>query len=146
MVDPKDDCSRQAQVYIVTCNSCNMKVEEGPENRLGPRPTEAGGEARLNYIGMTGTSLHARGMSHLTAVKAKLQNNALALHCIMQHAGEIQQFTMKCCSSHRTVLSRYKTEAVFIEHQRMGTSLNSRMEGGGGRGGIVCLDVRVNRM
>ena len=135
-------------VYIVTCDNinCQKKVTEGPENRLGPKPTEAGGEPRLNYIGMTGTSLHARGKSHLTSIKSKSMNNALALHCENMHAGEMQPFTMKSCSSHRTVLSRYKTEAVYIEHQMLSTSLNNRVEGGGGRGGIVRLNVRVERM
>ena len=146
IVDPREDCSSQSKVYIVTCDGCNMKVEEGPELRTGPKPTEAGGESKLNYVGMTGTSLHARGKSHMTAVQLKWMSNVLALHCSERHAGEVQQFTMKGCTTHRTVLSRYKTEAVYIEHQNIGTSLNSRVEGGGGRGGVIRLSVRVDKM
>ena len=45
MIDPKEDCSGQAKVYIVTCDNinCQNKVIEGPENRMGPKITEAGG-------------------------------------------------------------------------------------------------------
>ena len=144
MVDPDIDCSGQSKVYIVVCNGCKERVEEGPANRVGPKPTEAGGEARSNYIGMSGTSLHARAKSHLTAIKNKMQSNALALHCQKVHAGTEQTFIMKACTTHRTVLSRYKTEAVFIENQMSGTSLNNRLEGG--RGGLVHLDTRIDRM
>ena len=95
---------------------------------------------------MTGTSLHARGKSHLTAVRLKTKSNALALHCINAHEGIMQQFLMKSCTSHRTVLSCYKTEAVYIERQMIGSSLNNRLEGGGGRGGVIRLSIRVDRM
>ena len=147
MVDPSEDCSSQSKVYVITCGGCNQKVEEGPAPRTGPKPTEAGGEARPNYIGMTGTSLHARGKLHLTAVMLQNTSNALALHCKNAHNGDRQTFCMKSCTSHRTVLSRYKTEAVLIEHQVQGSSLNNRLEGGGGgRGGIIRLNLRIDRM
>ena len=113
MVDPAVDCSGQGKVYIVVCGGCNEKVVEGPDNKMNPKPTEAGGEDRRNYIGMTGTSLHARAKSHLAAVKSKNMSNALALHCHKMHADEEQTFTMKTCTSHRTVLSRYKRGCIY---------------------------------
>ena len=144
MVDAKTDCSKQAQVYIVTCMGCQENVHEGPQPANFPRNTEAGGEPKYNYIGMTGTSLHARAASHARDVKYKNLSNALALHIKTAHAGVEQQFTMKSCSTHQTVINRYKTEGVLIESQMVGTSLNSRTEGG--RGGLVRIEARVERM
>ena len=144
IVDESVDCSRQDSVYIITCNGCLETVTNGPVSRVMPRPTEAGGEGRPNYIGMSGTSLHARAKSHMMAVAANNMSNALARHVTMKHNGIIQAFNMKVCSSHRTVMSHYKTEAIYIEHQIDGTSLNDRLEGG--RGGLVRMDTRIDRM
>ena len=104
MVDPSGDCSRQAQVYIVTCSGCNETVHKGPQIKDCPKSMEVGGEGKPNYVGMTGTSLHARGVSHLQAIKSKNKSNALALHVQNVHAGVVQQFTMRLCTTHRTVM------------------------------------------
>ena len=108
---------------------------EGPRLRNSLRENDAGGETKPNYIGMNGTSLHARGVSHQQSVRSRNTSNALALHIRDAHAGVEQQFSMDACTSHRTVMTRYKTEGVYIEHQSVGTSLNSRMEEG--CGGLV---------
>ena len=50
---------------------------------------------------------------------------------------------MRVVSSHMTTLSRYKMEAVTIEHQVKGSSMNQKTEGG--RGGLVRIDLLVNR-
>ena len=93
---------------------------------------------------MTGTSLHARAASYARDIKYKNSSNVLALHIKTAHAGKVQQFTMKSCTSHRMVLSRYKTEGVYIEYQMCGTSLNARTEGG--HGGLVRIEAMDNGM
>ena len=144
MVDAGVNCSKQDSVYCITCDGCQENVFQGPNPLHMPRSTDAGGETRLHYIGMTGTSLHCRGKSHLAAVKRLDRSNALAHHLIDRHAGEKQPFTMKMCTSNKTVLNRYKSEAIFIEYQISGSSLNDRIEGG--RGGLIRMDTRVERM
>ena len=145
IVSPNTDCSRQGQVYIITCKSCKSNVYEGPKPMVHPKWNEAGGEGRANYIGMTGTSLHARAASHLAAVTSKNKSNALYMHILdvhMDNANEVE-FEMKACTSHRRVISRYKTEAIYIEKQSIGTSMNARLKGG--HGGLVRLDTRIDR-
>ena len=139
-VDPSTDCSQQGRVYILTCNACPEAVAGGVARG---KPTEPGGEARLNYVGMTGTSLHARSLAHTASVKYSTMTNAMAKHMADDHDGHDMGFTMKPMSSHRTVLSRYKTEGVVIEKQIKNTSLNSKIEGG--RGGLVRLKCQIDR-
>ena len=110
-VDKKTDCSQQDRVYIITCNGCPEPVE-GAESR--GKTNEPGGETRPNYVGMTGTSLHSRSLAHTASVKYKNTSNAMARHMVDEHGGLDQGFMMKPMSSHRTVLSRYKTEGVVI--------------------------------
>ena len=92
-VDPKVDCSKQDQCYILTCNSCQHQVGEVNTNRRN-RITSPGGEPRMNYVGMTGTSLHARAKSHMGSVRQGNLRNALAKHCSALHGGVPQKFTM----------------------------------------------------
>ena len=92
------DCSRQDTVYSITCGGCLESVFQGPSPLHMPKPTEAGGETRLHYIGMTGTSMHTRGKSHLTAMKRLDKSNALARHIIEKHSGKEQLFNMKMCT------------------------------------------------
>ena len=139
-VDPKTDCSQQGRVYIITCNGCPEPVEGAVANG---KVTEPGGEVRPNYVGMTGTSLHARSLAHTSSIKYKVNSNAMAKHMSEEHEGQDMGFTMKPMSSHRTVLGRYKTEGVVIEKQVRNTSLNSKIEGG--RGGLVRLNCHINR-
>ena len=139
-VDPATDCSQQGRVYILTCNACPEAVEGATSKG---RPTEPGGETRKNYVGMTGTSMHARSLAHSASVKYGTLNNAMAKHMCEDHRGQDMGFTMKPMSTHRTVLSRYKTEGVVIEKQASNTSLNSKIEGG--RGGLVRLRCQIDR-
>ena len=97
----------------------------------------------MNYIGMTGTSMHARSRSHCQSIRYNHSNNALAKHVTDKHNGESPGFTMKPVSSFRTVLRRYKGEGVIIEKQQPNTSLNGKIEGG--RGGLVRLSCAINR-
>ena len=143
-VDKGVDCSKQDCVYIITCNSCQEQVGVNDNANSKLKATEPGDESRLNYVGMTGTSLHARAASHLKSIKTMNMNNALARHIQSCHGGAAQLFSMRLMSNHRTCMNRYKTEAVTIEKQMQGTSLNDKMEGG--RGGVVRISARVDRM
>ena len=87
--------------------------------------------------------MHTRGLSHLKDIPAKKKSNALWNHIMSVHGGQIQVFTMRPMSSHRTTLSRYKMEALTIEHQVPGTSMNQKTEGG--RGGLVRIDLNIQR-
>ena len=142
IVDPRSDCSQQGHVYICTCSGCSEEIlTSSGANHGTTRSNQPGGEHRPNYVGMTGTSMHARGLSHLKEISAKLKSNALYNHILTVHGGQIQTFTMRPMSSHRTTLGRYKMEAVTIEHQVRGTSMNQKTEGG--RGGLVRIDLRI---
>ena len=135
MVDPKVDCSQQGQVYICTCSGCSEEILTGDVNDINhgtKRSNQPGGEHRPNYIGMTGTSMHARGQSHLKDIASRKKSNALWNHILTVHGGHVQRFTMRVVSSHRTTLSRYKMEAVSIEHQIKGTSMNKKQRGAEG--------------
>ena len=144
MVDRKTDCSKQNVTYIVTCNGCPDNVSYGPLIKNVPQLTEVGGEGRFNYVGMTGTSMHARAKMHASAISANNMSNALCKHVHNAHNGISPGFMMKMCASHVTVMNRYKTEAIFIENQLIRTPLNDRLEGG--RGSLVRIDSRINRM
>ena len=146
MVDPKVDCSLQGRVYICTCSGCSEEILTGDSNRVNHgtnKSNQPGGEHRPNYIGMTGCSMHSRGQAHLKDIASKKKSNALWNHIQTVHGGTIQRFTMRVVSSHMTTLSRYKMEAVTIEHQVKGSSMNQKTEGG--RGGLVRIDLTVNR-
>ena len=133
------DCSRQDLTYIITCNGCLEEI--GTSN--GIRPNLPGGERRVNYVGMTGSSLHSRAKAHAQSVRSGAVSNAIAKHTINTHNGVAQGFTMKPMAAHRTVLNRYKAEGIYIEKQIPFTSLNSKTEGG--RGGLVRLNPDINR-
>ena len=92
---------------------------------------------------MTGCSLHARMKSHMQSVSLRDSKSTLSKCIVEKHDGESMGFTMKPMTGHMTVLGRYKGEAVFIEQQQEGTSINGRMEGG--RGGLVRLTGNINR-
>ena len=67
--DPKIDCGQQDMVYVITCNGCKDPVPGVSRDRGKSKPTDTGGEARPNYVDMTGTSLHARSKGQSTSVR-----------------------------------------------------------------------------
>ena len=144
MVNAKTDCSKQNVTYIVTCHGCPNSVTFGPNLKTIPNHTEAGGEHRYNFIGMIGTSMHARAKIHAQAITDKNMSNALSKHVQITHGGIDPGFTMDICMSHTTVMNRYKTEAIYIENQMLCTYLNDRLEGG--CGGLIRIDSRIERM
>ena len=67
---------------------------------------------------MTGTSLHARGLSHLQSVRSLNKTDTMAKHTIEAHNGMMPGFTMKPMERYKTLLRRYKGEGVLIEKQQ----------------------------
>ena len=65
IVDVRADCSQQAQVYICTCLGCSEEIISDMVNTGTIKSNKPGGEFCPNYVGMTGTSMHTRGLSHL---------------------------------------------------------------------------------
>ena len=75
MVSASTDCSLQDKVYVITCNECLDEVTTGTTNTqpIILKPTRPGGEARLNYVGTTGTSLHARSLLHHKSSRPRIR-------------------------------------------------------------------------
>ena len=88
IVDAAMDCSKQDAVYSITCGGCLDDVVQGPNPLNMPKPEDAGGQTRVPYIGMMGTSLHNRGKSYMMSVYIKDKSNALAHHVMEVHERE----------------------------------------------------------
>ena len=86
---------------------------------------------------MTATSVHNRMLGHLAGQKAKSSNCPLWRHDEEAHAGQPQQYTTRVIRKERTLLPLSLTEALYIEKQSPGTTLNSKDERG--RGSLVRL-------
>ena len=89
----------------------------------------------MNYIGMSMTSSHCRMTSHLAGQRAKSSKSPLWRHDRDSHEGIHQQYTARVMGRDRTVLPLSILEALWIEKQKPGTSLNERNEFG--RGSII---------
>ena len=76
-------------------------------------------------------------LGHLEGQKAKSGSNPLYRHDTEVHNGEPQTYSTRIIRKERTLLPLSLTEALYIEKQSPGTSMNGREEGG--RGNIVRL-------
>ena len=90
-----------------------------------------------HYLGMTATSLHNRMLSHLQDQRSKNSKSVMNLHDINCYEGVEQQYTMDIVTSERRLLLQCRREALLIEGQDPGLSINDKMEQG--RGSIVRL-------
>ena len=90
-----------------------------------------GGQGEEAYM----SSLHNRLTSHQTLQTSKNMSGPMSRHDRDFHDGECQSYTTEEVARERKLLSLYTTEALWIERQRRGTSMNERNEAG--RGGIV---------
>lgn len=120
-------------IYEITCNACSetLDLSKAKETR------KPGGQGRPNYIGLTRTSVHCRTQGHLRGQKAKTKSNPLHRHDIEGHGGHPQEYTARIMARERQQLPLNTLEALYIEKQCPGTSLNDKNEAG--RGGIVRL-------
>ena len=135
LVDPKQDCSLMGCIYEICCKSCKDPVHQ--DQALGKITRDPGGQDRVNYVGMTATSVHARMVSHLNDQRSKLQKSPMWRHDRDQHGGEHQEYETRILNREKTLLSLAITEGLYIEAQLPETSLNEKNEKG--RGGIIRL-------
>ena len=135
MVDAKQDCSQMGCIYEICCKACQDPVHQDQAKTKVTR--EPGGQDRVNYVGMTRTSVHARMISHLKNQKSKLQSSPLWRHDRDSHEGEHQEYETRILTREKTILSLAITEGLYIEAQMPETSLNEKNEKG--RGGIIRL-------
>ena len=119
-------------IYCITCNACKQVLD--PE--IKENPAIKGGVKSAHYIGMSATSLHNRHKAHREAHQTKQKNNVMVKHDIEEHEGIPQEYTAKCVQTERSLLHLALREAVLIEGQIYGTSINDRHEAGKGTGMI----------
>ena len=102
----KGDCSRNNIVYEIKCNNCNSK-----------------------YCGETARNAYTRGKEHMKLLHEKEQNSPLWSHCLKEHNGHIQQFTMNVVRTfHRDSMMRQITEAIHIRKIPERKSMNAKEE------------------
>ena len=119
-------------LYEITCDNCQLPVDLSQDVRVIREP---GGQPRPNYIGMTTTSLHNRMIGHINGQKYKNTSNPLYRHDRDGHNGTQQSYTTRLIAKEQKVLPLAVLEALYIEAQIPGSSLNDRNERG--RGGLI---------
>ena len=82
---------------------------------------------------MTATSVHNRMLGHLAGQKSSNMSNPLARHDKESHNGVPQTYSSRVIRKERTLLPLSVLEALYIEKQSPGTSLNAKEEGGRGK-------------
>ena len=112
--------------YYIKCKTCKEHID--PE--IIDKPAVPGGIKSPNYIGMSATSLHARHKDHRKGHNARNKNNCLVKHEFEAHNGEKQQYIAGFINRQRGLLHLSLMEALLIEGQLAGTSLNDRKEKG----------------
>ena len=132
IIEKGKDCSTMGVIYEITCKNCqeNITIENGPQDSRKP-----GGQLGPNYIGMTMTSAHCRMTDHLKGQRQKRESNPLYRHDRDDHGGMEQEYSMRILTREQSVFPLTITEALYIEAQCPGTSINDRNEYG--RGGLV---------
>ena len=132
-MNPNKDCSMMSSVYVIRC----MKCIEDLDPNLKENPTLPGGILSSHYLGMTATSLHNRMLSHLSDHKSKNKQSTMTRHDLDCHGGMEQRYMMDIVTSERRLLLLCMREALLIEGQDPGLTINDRMEQG--RGSIIRL-------
>lgn len=99
-----------------------------------------GNVARMNYIGTSGLSLHARQKAHKSMVNALNTENALAAHIKSYNLPVKDQvaWSMTRLDKFNTVMKRYVFEAIKMEKQQAGSTINKKDEWG--RGGVIRVE------
>ena len=120
-------------VYVIRCTSCKMELDPG----LKENPKVPGGIMSSHYIGMTATLIHSRLLSHRQSHKSKSSSSIMHRHDVCSHNGEVQQYTADCITTERKLLQLCMSEALLIEGQNPGLSINNKMEQG--RGSLIRL-------
>ena len=102
---------------------------------LKENPALPGGIRSSHYLGLTATSIHNRMLSHLQDHRSKNSKSVMHHHDVDCHQGVEQQYSIDVVTSERRLLLLCMREALLIEGQDPGLSINDRMEQG--RGAII---------
>ena len=135
MVETSKDCSKMSVVYEITCNQCTKPVRDNME--IDERSRDPGNQGRPQYIGMTRSSVHSRMLDHLRGQKSKSGSNPLFRHDRDMHNGDPQTYTARIMNCQRNILPLTVMEALYIEKQQEGSSMNEKNEFG--RGALIRL-------
>ena len=134
----KGKCGKMSCVYCIVGNTCNEEID--PQVRQDIQ--QPGGIKASHYIGMTATSLHNRQLDHRKGHEKNKPNNPMVKHDIECHQGNKQTYTSKFIGEDRGLLPLSMKEAIMIEKQHAGTSMNDKLERGRGTG-IVRIQASV---
>ena len=94
-----------------------------------------------HYIGMTACSLHNRMQSHIEGQRTGTSSkNPLVRHDKDKHNGEKQTYSAVTVSKEQNLLPLIMKEAILIESQHFGTSMNGKEERG--RGSLIRIQAR----
>ena len=127
------DCSMMRVIYIIRCMKCKEKLDL----LVKEDPAVPSGVMSSHYFGITATSIHNRMLSHLSDHRSKNKQSIMTRHDLDCHGGEVQRYMMDIVTSERHLLLLKMREALLIEGQDPGLSINDRMEQG--RGAIIRL-------
>ena len=90
-----------------------------------------------NYVGVTRTTIHNRMEAHRTSQSQRKTHSPMYRHDCDCHNGDKQKYTASIIAKEKRIVRLYCTEALHIEKQVRPLSINAKMEGGRGNGGIV---------
>ena len=124
----KGDCSTMGCIYCITCNKCNEELDIN----IKQVPSSKGGMKSSHYLGMTMTSAHNRMLAHRQGHVSKKNNNPLHKHDLEAHNGDVQQYSATVVQKEGSLLHLTMREAILLESQLHGTSMNDRYEKGRG--------------
>ena len=130
IVESNKDCGQMGNIYKITCMTCQEAVIQEHGNQISRLP---GGQLGPNYIGMTATSAHCRMVAHLEGQLAKKEANPLFRHDRDHHGGQLQKYRMRILCREQRVLPLSIMEALYIESQSPGTTINEKNEYGRGK-------------
>ena len=103
-------CEKNGSGYSIRCESCL---------RAGKRRT---------YEGETGKNGYTRGKQHMDSLRLQDEENALWKHCLVEHDGELAEFSMKSVGVFTSCLVRQINEAVRIAMSQTECVMNSKSE------------------
>ena len=76
-------------------------------------------------------------LGHLEGKRSKSMKNPLYRHDVANHSGEPQEYTTRIILKEKNLLPLCINEGLYIERQKVGTTMNDRNEHG--RGTIIRL-------
>ena len=115
-------------VYCIRCLGCKEKLDPDTKEQPGSK----GGVKSSNYIGRTTVSIHNRLITHREGHERGNSSNALVKHDIEKHNGEKQSYSAVVAQREIGLLNLVLREAILIEGQEEGCSMNDKMEFGRG--------------